>query len=63
MADRMADRRAEISDKEKLVFFIRWVDDNLKPHKEFIGMHPLVSTSTDHIVLVIKDITANEFGN
>ena len=57
----MADRRAEMSDKEKLVFW--WVDDNLKPHKEFIGMHPLVSTSTDHIVLVIKDITANEFGN
>ena len=61
MADRMADRRAEMSDKEKLVFW--WVDDNLKPHTEFIGMHPLVSTSTDHIVLVIKDITANEFGN
>ena len=52
----MEDETEDISNKEKLVFCIQWVDDNLTPHKEFIGMHPLVNTSVDYIVLVIKDI-------
>ena len=30
--------------------------DNLTPHEELIGMHPLVNNSADHIILVIKDI-------
>ena len=46
--------RQQISNKEQLVFCIRWVDDNLTPHEEFIGMHPLINFSVDHIVLVIK---------
>ena len=53
----MADE-IKISNKEKngTVFCIRWVDDNLQPHKEFIGMHPLLKASADHIILVVKDI-------
>ena len=46
----MADEAADIFNKEQLVFCIRSVDDNLAPHEEFIGMHPLVNTSADHIV-------------
>ena len=30
------------------------VDEDLTPCKEFIGTHPLVNTSANHIVLVIK---------
>ena len=54
----MADEIADISNKEQLVFCIRWVDNNLTPHRNapFIGMHPLVNTSADYIVSVIKDI-------
>ena len=36
---------------------LRLVDDNLAPHKEFIGMHPLVNTSVYFTVLVIKYIS------
>ena len=52
----MAGETAEISNKEQLVFCIRWDDNNLTPHEEFIGMYHLVNTSADHIVLLIKDI-------
>lgn len=52
----MADETTDISHKEQLVFCTRWVDGNLTPHEEFIGIHPLVNTSVDYIVLLIKDI-------
>ena len=32
------------------------VDEDLTPCKEFMGTHPLVNTSANHIVLVIKDM-------
>ena len=50
----MADETADVSNKEHLVLCIRWVDDDLVAHKDFIGMHPL--KDTDHNVFVIKDI-------
>ena len=52
----MADETADISNKEQLIFCIRWVDDNLTPHEEFIGIDHLINTSADHIVLVVKDM-------
>ncbi len=52
----MADETSDVSNKEQLVFCIRWVDEFLIPHEEFIGMHPLPNTKADEIVLVIKDI-------
>ena len=50
----MADETADISNKEQLVICIRWVDDDLVIHEDFIGMHPLKDTTTDHIVFIIK---------
>ena len=38
---------------------LRWVNDNLVPNEEFIGTHPLVNTSADYTILVIKDINKN----
>ena len=35
---------------------LRWVNDNLVRNEEFIGTHPLVNTSADYTILVIKDI-------
>ena len=62
----MADETPHISDKRQLIFCIGWVDENLTPHEEFIGMYPLENTSAvlycwyhialHRIVLVIKDM-------
>ncbi len=52
----MADESADVSNKEQLVFCIRWVDDELIVHKDFIGMHPMQGTSADQIVFIIKDV-------
>ena len=38
------------------MFCIRWVDDVLQVHEEFIGLHPLPGTTSDQIVFIIKDI-------
>ena len=50
------DETADISNKVQLLLCMRWVDGNLVPYEKFIGMHSLVNTSADYIVLVIKDI-------
>ena len=55
----MTDETADVPNKEQLVFCVRWVDGKLTQHEEFIGMHPLVNTIADHIVLV----TTNEIEN
>ena len=52
----MADEITDISLKEQLVFWTWWVDGNLTPLEKFIGLHLLVNTSADYIVLLIKDI-------
>ena len=52
----MADETADISSKKQLICCIRWVDDNLTQHKEFIGIDPIVNTSAGYIVSVVKDI-------
>eukprot|EP00112_Aurelia_sp_Birch-Aquarium-sp1_P015994 Seg3588.3 transcript_id=Seg3588.3/GoldUCD/mRNA.D3Y31 product="Zinc finger MYM-type protein 1" protein_id=Seg3588.3/GoldUCD/D3Y31 len=52
----MTDESADVSNKEQLVFCIRWVDDELIVHEDFIGMHPMEGTSADQIVFIIKDI-------
>ena len=52
----MADETADISNTEQMVFCIRWVDEFLVPHEEFIGMHPIPNTTANQIVAVIKDI-------
>ena len=51
----MADETADVvSNREQLVVCIRWVDDDLVIHKDFIGLHPLKNTSADNIFSVIK---------
>ena len=50
----MADEIADVSNKEQLVICIRWVNEELAVHEEFVGMHPLQGTEADHIVKVLK---------
>ena len=52
----MAAETADISSKKQLICCIRWVDDNLTQHEEFIGIDPIVNTSAGYIVSVVKDI-------
>ena len=49
----MADETA-VSNTEQLVICIRWVDENLIAHEDFIGMHPIERTTADVIVGVLK---------
>ena len=51
----MADELADISNKEQLVVCIRWVDDDLTAHEEFMGLHPLKDTSSKAIFDVLSD--------
>ena len=38
------------------MFCIRWVDNNLEAHEEFIGLHRIPNTEADTLVNIIKDI-------
>lgn len=50
----MADETADVSNKEQVVVCIRWVDDNLQVHKDFIGLYPVDRTTADDIIKVLK---------
>ena len=52
----MADETADVSNKEQLMFCLRWVDDDLIVHEDFIGMHPMKGTGADQILFLIKNI-------
>jgi hypothetical protein len=41
----MADQTADVSNKEQLIICIRWVDDYLIAHEDFIGMHSIKRTT------------------
>ena len=47
----MFDETTDISNTEQLVFCIRYVDDQLNSHEEFIGLHSLDSTTALSITL------------
>ena len=52
----MVDEATDVSNSSQLVLCLRWVDDDLCPHEDFIGLHLLDTTDADTIVKVIKDI-------
>ena len=52
----MGDKTADISNKEQLILCIRWVNDDLQAHEDFIGIHKLPNIAADEIVKVIKVI-------
>ena len=53
----MADETADVSNTEQLVICIRWVDDDLNIHEDFVGLHPLAQADAETIVKVIKVLT------
>lgn len=52
----MVDEITDVGNKEQLTFVIRWVDQHLDAHEEFLGLYNLSSTTADSIVASIKDI-------
>ena len=52
----MADETADVSNAEQLVICLRWVDDDLQAHEEFIGMKPIANRKANTIVREIKDV-------
>ena len=49
----MVDETTDLSNKEQMVFCVRYVDSNLEVHEEFIGLE---STSAESIVRTIRDV-------
>ena len=54
----MEDETADVSNKEQVAVCIRWVDENLCAHEDFVGMKPVARSTADEIVNVIADTLA-----
>ena len=52
----MVDETTDMSNQEQLVFCLRYVDESLDVHEEFLGLHSLDCTNADTIVKTVKDI-------
>ena len=52
----MLDETTDQSNTEQMVFSLRYVDDDLEVHEEFIGLYNLDSTSADSIFAAIKKL-------
>ena len=52
----MADETTDISNTEQLVLCLRFVDDQLVSHEEFIGLHSMDDTTAERITRTIEDI-------
>ena len=51
----MADETTDCSTIEQCVIVIRWVDEHLEPHEDFIGFYSIPTANSDTLVAVIKD--------
>ena len=51
----MIDETTDSSNREQVVVCIRWVDDQLEPHEEFIGLYKVDDICSSTLVSVIKD--------
>ena len=52
----LADETADVSNKEQLVIYIRWVDDCFAIQEDLIGMHPLKRTNADQVVAILMPL-------
>ena len=51
----MLDESGDVSNKEQAVFCVRWIDENLTPYEDFLGLYEMEKTDADSIVCIIKD--------
>ena len=51
----MVDETTDAATEEQCVVVIRWVDDDLQAHEDFIGMYVTACTDAKSIVMIIRD--------
>lgn len=51
----MCDECTDASNREQLVICIRWIDEQLQPQEEFIGLYKIDDISANTIVATVKD--------
>ena len=51
----MYDECTDIANKEQLTIYLRWVDQNLHDHKNFIGLYQVNDITADTLTDSIKD--------
>ena len=51
----MCDEYTDISNKQQLSMCVRWIDDSLDPHEDYLGFYELANIVSDTIVSAIKD--------
>jgi len=54
----MADEVTDVSNREQVVVCIRWVDEELQPHEDFLGLYKVDDIKADTIVAILQDILA-----
>ena len=52
----MIDETIDISNKGQCVIVIRWVDDSLGVHEDFLGLYLIDNIESQTLVKVIKDV-------
>ena len=52
----MADEKTDTANHQQFVLCLRWVDDDLNPHEEFIGLQSVPNIVADTLVAVIRDV-------
>ena len=52
----MIDDVTDCSNKEQFIICLRWVDNNLTPHEDFIGLHFINNISSATLVACLKDV-------
>ena len=50
----MRDEYTDVSNKQQLYMCIRWIDDSLNPHQDFLGFYELPNIASDTIANEIK---------
>ena len=51
----VSDECTDSSNQEQLVICIRWIDDQLEPHQDFLGLYQVDNICADTLVAVIKN--------
>ena len=51
----MRDEYTDASNKRQLSMCVRWIDDSLNPHEDFLGFYELPNVATNTIASAIKD--------
>ena len=52
----LADETRDVSNREQLTIFLRWVDENFDINEDFIGLVELTDTKASTIFFSIKDV-------